>query len=281
MTSLFVPVGFATIAALRDGRWPVPVDPTTVLSRWMLRGRAVPPVSLIGIYRSENAGTVRRLVASVRPARVALWALDSPADTLAHHTVGSGPGMRPALLNRLYEHAVGQEQLPAEGILLVADDDVHIGVRHARAFVQLFQIAALDIGQPAHLYGSYTSWRFVRRRPFTFARLSRFVEQGPIIAFSAGGARRSFPLREDLGMGWGLEAEWARSAQDGTRLGIIDGAGMRHLNPVSGAYDRASAEQAGRAALAASGFGSYSEMQVTLSRWRPPARLPPWSRDDR
>jgi len=54
---------------------------------------------------------------------------------------------------------------------------------------------------------------------------------------------------------------------------------MRHLNPVSGAYDRSAAERMGRRALAEAGFDSYTAMQVTLGQWRPGQRRPGWVRD--
>lgn len=266
------------ITALRSRGVPTFADPTFWLGAWRLRREPVVPVRLIGVYRNQNARTLGSLLRSFSPDRVALWALDEIAETLRKDTIGTGAGTRPALLNVLREHIL---HTPAtfDGILLVCDDDAVISRRHARLFLRLVRMSALDVAQPSHLYRSHTSWPYVRRQLFSFVRLTGFVEQGPLVAFSPAGASQCFPLREDVGMGWGLESDWARLALRGLRLGIVDAVGVRHLNPVSQAYDRAAAERAGRRALSDAGFQSYGAMQVTFQRWRPTRRAPAWIRD--
>jgi hypothetical protein len=245
-----------------------------------MRQQPVPPVALLGVYRCANESTVLGLLRSFAPSQVALWALDRPAESLAEHTVGSGPGARPVLLNKLYCH-LRNGRAPSERVFVVCDDDVRINRAHARLFLKIIKRANLDVAQPSHVYRSYTSWAYVRRKPFTLARLTAFLEQGPIFAVSSAGAAQFFPLREDLGMGWGLEAGWARLAIGGARLGVVDAVGMRHLNPVSGAYDRSIAEDTAQRALAEAGFDSFAAMQVTLERWRPTSTAPTWVRGRR
>lgn len=257
---------------------PTIFDPTFWIARRALRGVSYGPVTLIAVYRHNNARTVQALLDAFKPVRVALWALDEPAKALQVHTVGCGPGTRPELLNRL-NRCVTQGEEGIDGLLLVCDDDVRIAPRHARLFLKLILAAELDVAQPGHLFRSYTSWSYVRRRPFTLVRLTAFVEQGPVLAFSERGVAGCFPLREDRGMGWGLEADWARLATQGLRLGIVDGVGMRHLNPVSSAYDRRAAEHVARRALAEAGFESFTALQVTLGSWRPTQEVAAWLRD--
>lgn len=257
---------------------PTLLDPTFWIGWRALRDVPLAPVTVVAVYRRENARILQPLLDAFEPQRVALWALDEPADALLDRTVGIGPGTRPELLNRL-ERCVAGGEGGIEGVLLVCDDDVRIAPRHARLFLRLMRAAELDVAQPGHLFRSYTSWSYVRRRLFTLVRLTAFVEQGPLLALSERGVARCFPLREDVGMGWGLEADWAMFAKQGLRLGIVDAVGMRHLNPVSDAYDRPTAEFAARRALGDAGFDSFGALQVTLARWRPPRRAPSWVGD--
>ena len=263
------PRDFPWRRAARQLAQPAHVAPR-LLSR-ALRQVDVPPVALISVYRAKHAPVLEQLLRRLPPdSEVALWALDEPSSALERRTVGSGPGTRTELLNRLSRHVT------ADRTLLVADDDVAISGRDLRLFLRASRAAGLDLAQPAHLARSYTSWPFVRQRLFTYVRLTRFVEQGPLMALSPRGVRECFPLPEELGMGWGLEALWARLADGRLRLGIVDAAGMRHLSPVSAGYDRGEQEARGRATLAATSFSSFSELQVTNAAWVMGRPRPAW-----
>lgn len=233
----------------------------------------LPSVDVVCIYRRRNATTVQRLLTDLPDARVRIWSLDEIDEHLADATVGVGKGTRTELINRL---AIVDEERDASRWLLVADDDVRLPVGQLRLFVRMAQLAGLDVSQPAHLPRSYASWPFNRQRLSTLVRVTRFVEQGPLILFSPRARQECLPLPESLGMGWGVEAHFARAAQGGLRLGIVDAAGMRHLHPVAEGYDRSRAESSGRQALATAGYRSYGEMQVVTERWRFWARRPPW-----
>ena len=255
--------------AARQLAQPVHIAPYLLARR--LRGVPDPELAVIAVYRRRNAPTIARLLGELPEAEAALWALDEPSESLERHTIGTGGGTRPELLNR-HQRAVGG----GSRHLLVADDDVRMPARRLRLFLRACAAAGLDLAQPAHLPRSYTSWPFVRQRLFTYVRLTDFVEQGPMILFSARGVAECFPLPEDLGMGWGLEALWTRLARDGRRLGIVDAAGMRHLSPVSEGYDRGEQESSGRDALREAGFSSYADLQVTRSEWRVGRPAPGW-----
>src|SRR5579863_5797108 len=233
----------------------------------------VPELDVIGIYRRDNAATLRRLIDAIPEAHVSLWALDAVADTVRDATIGSGAGSRTELVNRL-EH---QRHAPGVRWLLMADDDVAMPIGQLRLFLRLASVADLDISQPAHLARSYASWRFNRQRIAPLVRLTRFVEPGPIVLFSPRARQACIPLPEELGMGWGLEAHFAAAANDGRlRLGVVDAVGMRHLKPVSMNYRRGEAESIGRQALARSGVGSYATLQVETERWPLWKSRPSW-----
>ena len=233
-----------------------------------------PPVSLISIYRSENGSRLASVLVGLPDANVSLWALDRPDPVLRAWTVGSGPGTRTTLLNRLWEGV--RRSVASDALVIIIDDDVAISSRQLDLYLRACRAAGLDLAQPAHLARSYTSWPFVRQRLNTYVRLTRFVEQGPLITLSRAAAELLLPLPEELGMGWGLEAVWARKAAKGLRLGIVDAAAMRHLTPVSRAYARDEQEAQGRAVLSDAGVSSYAELQVVDAAWRLGDRTPDW-----
>jgi hypothetical protein len=265
----------STVAALAARRFLQPLHVTPLVLARALRRRERPPAAVIAVYRESNAPRLARLLAALPGADSALWALDRPSDLLRERTIGTGAGTRTELLNEL-ERAVSPI-LRDGSYLIVTDDDVAMGRGQLELFVRACGAAGFDLAQPGHLPRSHASWPFVRQRLATFARITDFVEQGPLMAFSRRGLEQCFPLPESLGMGWGLEAAWATLSRAGLlRLGIVDAAGMRHLQPVSAAYERPGAESQARRVLREAGFSSFAEMQVTRAEWRLGQPRPDW-----
>ena len=79
-------------------------------------------------------------------------------------------------------------------------------------------------------------------------RVTRFVEIGPVTAFSRRAAAELLPFPE-LRFGWGLDLHWAALAgRHGWRLGVVDALPVRHESALVGAtYSRDDAvEEAAR-----------------------------------
>jgi hypothetical protein len=221
-------------------------------------------IALACVYRPRNAHVVRALLAQLpSQAQVALWCLQGDApDDLAGVTVGSGPGSRSTLLNRLV--AGLPERTDA---LVLADDDVRFAVGSLCSLVDAGRRLGLDVYQPGHLASSCASWDYVRRRRWTFARVGDFVEQGPLLVLSPLGREVVLPLPEDVGMSWGVEVRWwQRAAQLDARLGIVDAVAVRHLSPAAGDYDRVEQERTLQAELARAGLHSLEQLHVVRRR---------------
>jgi hypothetical protein len=220
--------------------------------------------ALVCVYRTRNAPVVRALLAQLPvSAQVRLWCLDgtAPAD-LAQVTVGTGAGNRPVLLNRLVAALSGSPDA-----LVLADDDVRFCVGDLSRLVEAGARLGLDVYAPAHLASSHASWDFVRRRRWTFGRVTDFVEQGPLLVLSARGRKVVLPLPEDIGMSWGVEVRWWQRARElGARLGLVDAVAVRHLSPAAGAYDRAQQEGTLRAELGRAGLTSLEQLHVVHER---------------
>jgi len=230
------------------------------------------PVGLLIVYRRRNASLVRRALATARRNQwhVRLWALDQPDAALAEHTVGSGPGSRLELLNRLHE------SLPP-GIVtcVLADDDVLFVSGGLDRLVTVAGLSGFALAQPAHVVDSNYSHGLTRFEPFSIARRTTFVEVGPVVVVGESGASRVFPLPVEYGMGWGLDVEWSFALEDAV-LGIVDAALVRHITPVAGQYSGTEEWRRVEAALHRHGVSSLLEIQQTIATWRVGRRRPPW-----
>jgi hypothetical protein len=132
--------------------------------------------------------------------------------------------------------------------LVVVDDDVVLPRRFLDRFIAICEDLSLDLAQPAQSLASHAAWPVVRRRPFIRARETRFVEIGPVTAFSRRAARELLPF-PPLRYGWGLDLHWAAlAAERGWRLGIVDAVPVRHESaPVAQGYSaEAAIEEAQR-----------------------------------
>ena len=230
--------------------------------------------TIVGVYREANAATVEALLAPALAAgwTTAWWALDRVAPSLERHTVGSGPGEKLPLLNEtLARHG------PPSGALVLSDDDVAFAAGDLTTLHGLAERARLDLAQPAHASGSEVSHGITRAQPRSRARLTTFVESGPLVLVSASWVGRVTPLPESRGMGWGVELDWIDLRNVGCRLGIVDAVRVVHLGKVAATYDDASVREAMRAELRERGVEDWGPLQETLATWRPWRRRPPWA----
>ena len=168
--------------------------------------------AIVGIYRAENAGHVERLLAPALAAgwSTAWWALDRVAPELEAHTVGEGPGEKLPLLDEALER-LG----PPGGPVVLSDDDIAFERGDVVELVEVAARAGLGLAQPAHAAGSEVSHGITRAQPRSRARLTTFVESGPLRRDRPEWTDRVLPLPRERGMGWGLELDWIDLAARG------------------------------------------------------------------
>jgi hypothetical protein len=161
-----------------------------------------------------------------------------PAEpSLAQETVAEGlQGGKFENLNRVLAATAAFDWL------LVVDDDIRLPARFFDRFIGICDRFGLDLAQPAQSQRSHSAWRVTRRRPASLVRETRFVEIGPLTAFSSRAAAALLPFPE-LRFGWGLDLHWAAIAADrGWRLGVVDATPIRHeTTTVGSAYATADA----------------------------------------
>jgi hypothetical protein len=206
--------------------------------------RATPPrdVLVIGVYRSGSSmpDALHAVHSETHSVRIALGALGESDAALRDHTVAEHlAGGKFENLNELLKSA----EASAADWVLVVDDDVRLPRAFLDRFVALCEAFGLHLAQPAQTLRSHSAWKVTRRRPASLVRETRFVEIGPVTAFSRRAAAELLPFPE-LRYGWGLDLHWAAVAgQRGWRLGVVDALPVRHESGlVAATYSREAAE---------------------------------------
>lgn len=226
---------------------------------------ATPPrrVLVLSVYRphSRLPGSRDALRSEHHDVSLAFGAVaPEPDAALAGDTALTGlGGGKFENLNLLLDRAG-----PGADWLVVADDDVQLPARFLDRFIALCERLRLDLAQPAQTRRSHAAWRVTRRRA-DVARLTRFVEIGPVTAFSRRAATELLPF-PGLRFGWGLDNHWAALARErGWRSGIVDALPVRHeWQPVAASYTHAEAIDEARRFLAGRPYLTTAEAQQTL-----------------
>ena len=206
--------------------------------------RATPPrdVLVIGVYRpgSSMPDASHALQSTTHNVRIALGSLGGADAALREHTLAEN--LTGGKFENLNELLKGADASAADWVLVV-DDDVRLPRAFLDRFVAVCEAFGLDLAQPAQTLRSHSAWKVTRRRPASLVRETRFVEIGPVTAFSRRAAAELLPFPE-LRYGWGLDLHWAAVAgQRGWRLGVVDALPVRHESGVvAAAYSREDAE---------------------------------------
>ena len=212
----------------------------------LARETAQRDVLVIGVYRpgSLMPNALHALHSERHNVRIALGSTGDVEPVLKAETVASGlAGGKFGNLNEVLtkvDHGAAEpgDRGPADW-LLVVDDDVRLPRAFLDRFVAVCEAFGLDLAQPAQTLRSHSAWKVTRRRPASLVRETRFVEIGPVTAFSRRAAAELLPFPE-LRYGWGLDLHWAAIAgQRGWRLGVVDALPVRHESSLVGAaYSR-------------------------------------------
>lgn len=134
--------------------------------------------------------------------------------------------------------------------LVIVDDDVDFAPSFLDDFIAASEAADLAIAQPAHKFDSYANYRLTHRRWGALVRHTRFVEIGPLTALRRDTFSHMVPFPASRWC-YGIDVYWSALADaHGWRMGVVDGAPIRHLRPVAKAYDSAGAVAEGREMLA-------------------------------
>lgn len=184
-------------------------------------------------------GLVEQLVQDLaeRDIEIHLWALQSILPGVAQFTRGTGQLGKTQALNRLLPYASNTD------LVLFIDDDVRLGPRFVFTYLSVVTALGAAVAQPALTANSHYSHAITLQRQGCWARLTNFVESGPVVSMTRKFLDRVTPFPESSRMGWGLDIQWSAIAQShGFRMAIVDACPVEHsFRPVGAHYDRAEA----------------------------------------
>ena len=227
----------ARLSALHD-RW-LDLRALPARTRLKRRARTSTPQRVL-VLAIEQTGAP-----SLLPA-----ALDELRRSRHHLDVATAPAGTAGKFQNLNALLAGRD-LGAYDWVLVLDDDITLPPGFLDAFLAAADRAGLQLAQPAHRRRSHAAWDVTRRQAGATARVTSFVEIGPLTAFSREAAAALLPF-PDLRMGWGLDAHWAALARERDwAIGVVDATPIEHLlRPTASTYPREAAQAEARAFLA-------------------------------
>ena len=256
----FLPPASGTVAGVRQRSRRALADLSIDLREVVVRrgrrldglARCTPvrEILVLSIYRPGSPAihsAVRELGRSRHSVRITLGSTGERRGELGDLTLATElQGGKFQNLNALLPLAGGEADWT-----LVVDDDVDLPAGFLDRFIGLCEAFGLALAQPAQTQMSHAAWPVTRRRGGSLLRETRFVEIGPVTAFSREAADALMPF-PDLRYGWGLDSHWAAvAAQRGWRLGIADAVAVRHERaPVATAYPHEEAVAEARRFLA-------------------------------
>jgi hypothetical protein len=199
---------------------------------------------VIGIYMAEEANYIEELVGVFSGAadvdveqRWVCMKGTAPSKTVARVTVRELHARVPKW--QLVNELISREDVRGFDYVMVCDDDVLLANDFVDCFIAEQQSVDFALAQPARTWRSYTDHPIVRRRLFTRARETKFVESGPVVSFRRDFIRLVLPFSPESPMGWGYDLTWPIVASEhGFAIGIIDGVPVDHsLRTRSALYD--------------------------------------------
>jgi len=138
--------------------------------------------------------------------------------------------------------------------VLITDDDITTPPHLLDTCLHLAAKCDLRIFQPAHRFRSYTTFTLTQRHWNRLARVTNFVESGPLTCFRGDALARLLPF-PSMRWAWGIDVYWSEIARrESWNIGIIDAAPIRHLRPVANSYNFGVAMAEARGFLQRSGI---------------------------
>ena len=147
--------------------------------------------------------------------------------------------------------AIAAHDLSQFDWVLILDDDIVLPANFLDLFIYFCHRERLQLAMPAHRFLSHKIFTATERHWASVARLTSFVEIGPLTLLHSSLFAALIPF-PSLRFAWGLDVLWSQEAKRlGWRLGVVDAVPIRHLRPVGQSYSGGLAMEEGRRFLEA------------------------------
>lgn len=180
-------------------------------------------ILVVGVQSDRRPGSIERIVQQIRETR--------------HHIVADSKGIDGIGKLDNINILIDRNDLTVFDWVWMIDDDVELPNDFTNIMVALAEYADLALCGPAHRSHSFWSHPVTHREKATLVRYTNFVEVGPITCVRRDLFGTVFPL-PSLRYGWGIDVVWPVIAERmGLKVGVIDGAALRHTSPIGTGYD--------------------------------------------
>lgn len=210
-----------------------------------------PAVLVLGVYLGGRPNLVANIVANLNSTRdyrvVQRWVSmgGTTNDTqVCRVTCGHRSTQKPKF--EVINELLANERLADFEYIIVLDDDIGLPREFLDRFLDAQKVLAFDLAQPARTPDSYIDHLIVKQQQEFFARVTRWVEVGPLVSIHRSIYELLIPFDLRSPMGWGYENVWAfQLLQRGCRMGIIDAYPVEHrLRKPQSFYDWNDANEA-------------------------------------
>jgi len=254
-------------------RVPIGFFPRNHVPKAPVRGR--PKLLVVGIYMGLEPNHSTHIVEQFGSAKAVeveqRWICmlgRAPSQQVAAVTVRRLDNHVPKwqLINEL----ISAEDLDRFDYFVICDDDVLLGTHFVDHFIAEQQSLGFALAQPARTWRSITDHSIVRRRLFTRARQTNFVEIGPVVSFRRDFLKAVYPFSLESPMGWGYDFTWPITARElDVPIGIIDRVPVDHsLRPPGALYDIQQHLDLMKSYLATRAHVSWTEAARTIRTFR-------------
>ena len=122
--------------------------------------------------------------------------------------------------------------------VIVTDDDIVVHDQFLDVYIDIVDRYNLKIAQPSRTRHSFNIHKIVLQNRNTVARVTNFVEIGPVFSFHSSIFQYVLPFPEGAEMGWGLDYIWPKIAEKYKfKIGIVDEIAVDHsYRPQSKTY---------------------------------------------
>jgi hypothetical protein len=205
---------------------------------------------------------VRDIVTDLLPYKpqIHLWALEAFDPDLAVFTRGQSRLGKFLVLNKLLSYAGSADYY------LLVDDDVKLPVSFLPKFLEIVLSLGAEIAQPALTRNSHYSIPLTLKVDGVQARLTNFIESGPLTFMTKNVIKKITPFPSENSMGWGLDVYWSFLAmQQNLPMAIVDACAVEHsFRPVGLGYSKAHARSDMRRFLKRRGISWPSPVNLAI-----------------